>query len=153
MTELDKLMARLERLEDELIANRDFLAKTNSMCFDAKTKEDVTACINSKLDLINWIREQNEEILVDTQHDKERESNLGIWDKAVLSVGITTNHLANAMIMTSNLQADQDLVARRKETQKLMGACHYFMGAMQAINEQTYNKYTTEEEKENDGNE
>ena len=151
MTELEKLMKRLERLDAELIKNRDFLAKTNSMCFDAKTKEDVTACINSKLDLINWIREQNEEILADTQHDKERESNMGIWDKTVLSVGITINHLANAMMMTSNLQADPDLAARRKETQKLMGACHYFMGAMQAINEQTY-KYTTEEEKENDGN-
>jgi hypothetical protein len=49
MTELDKLMERLKRLEDELVQNRDFLAKTHSLCFDAKTKEDVTACINSKL--------------------------------------------------------------------------------------------------------
>ena len=149
MTELEKLMKRLERLDAELIANRDFLAKTHSLCFDAKTKEDVTACINSKLDLINWIREQNEEIAADTQHDKERESNMGIWDKTILSVGICTNHLANVMMMTANL-ADPDLAARRKETHKLMGACHYFMGAMQAINEHTYE--CTTEEKENDGN-
>ena len=151
MTELDKLMGRLESLEDELVKNRDFLARTNSLCFDAKTKEDVTACINSKLDLINWIREQNEEIAADTQHDKERESNMGIWDKAVLSVGICANHLANVMIVTANLQ-DPVLAVRRAETVKLLDACNKFRSAMQAINEDTY-KYTTEEEKENDGNE
>ena len=151
MTELDKLMGRLESLEDELIKNRDFLAKTHSLCFDEKTKEDVTACINSKLDLINWIREQNEEILADVKYDKERESKMGIWDKAVLSVGICTNHLANVMIVTANLQ-DPVLAVRRAETVKLLDACNKFRSAMQAINEDTY-KYTTEEEKENDGNE
>ena len=149
MTELDKLMGRLDRLEDELIKNRDFLAKTHSLCFDEKTKQDVTACINSKLDLINWIREQNEEILAETTHDKERESNMGIWDKAVLSAGICANHLANAMIMTSKLQTNPE-AARRTEAMKLIDACSKFRSAMAAIDQQTY-KYTTEEEKENDG--
>ena len=149
MTELDKLMGRLDCLEDELIKNRDFLAQTHSLCFDEKTKEDVTACINSKLDLINWIREQNKEILADTQHDKERESNMGIWDKAVLSAGICANHLANVMIMTSNLAYDQALAARRTEAVKLIDACNYFRSAMVAIDQETY-KYPTEEEKEND---
>ena len=152
MTELEKLMGRLESLEDELVKNRDFLAKTHSLCFDEKTKEDVTACINSKLDLINWIREQNEEIAADTQHDKERESKMGIWDKAVLSVGICTNHLENVLTMTDKLHFTPALAARRTETLILIDACNKFRSAMQAINEDTY-KYTTEEEKENDGNE
>ena len=147
MTELDKLMGRLDRLEDELIKNRDFLARTNSMCFDKKTKEDVTACINSKLDLINWIREQNEEILMDAKYDNEHDA--GIWDKAVLSAGICANHLANAMIMTSKLQTNPE-AARRTEAMKLIDACSKFRSAMAAIDQQTY-KYTTEEEKENDG--
>lgn len=98
----------MTELETELVKNRDFLAKINSMCIDDKAKEDATACINSKLDLINWIREQNEEILVDTQHDKERESKMGIWDRVVLSAEFFANQLANAMIVTSNLQTDPD---------------------------------------------
>ena len=147
MNELEKLMKRLESLEDELIKNRDFLAKTHSMCFDAKTKEDVTACINSKLDLINWIKEQNEEILADTQYDKEHESKMGIWDKAVLSVGICANHLDNVLTLTDKLHFTPALTARRTEALILIDACDKFRNAMQAINEQT------EEEKENDGNE
>lgn len=150
MTELEKLMKRLESLEDELVKNRDFLAKTNSMCFDAKTKEDVTACINSKLDLINWIREQNEEILADVKYDKERESNMGIWDKIIISVSLLATQLSNVLIMTSNLQTDPDLAARRKEAFKLIGACNYFRSAMTAIDQQTYE--FTDKEKENDGN-
>ena len=150
MTELDRLMGRLDSLETELIKNRDFLAKTHSLCFDAKTKEDVTACINSKLDLINWIREQNEEILADVKYDKERESNMGIWDKAVLSAGICVNHLENVLTMTSKLQTDPILSARWKETNKLIGACNYFRSAMEAIDEQTCENTT--KEKENDGN-
>ena len=150
MTELEKLMERIDSLETELIKNRDFLAKTHSLCFDAKTKEDVTACINSKLDLINWIREQNEEILADVKYDKERESNMGIWDKAVLSAGICANQLANAIIVTAKLQNDRVLDARRTETMQLIGACNYFRSAMAAIDQQTY-KFT-DEEKENDGN-
>lgn len=151
MTELEKLMKRLERLEDELIRNRDFLAKTNSMCFDAKTKEDVTACINSKLDLINWIREQNEDIVVETTHDKERESNMGIWDKTVLSAGICANHLNNALTLTDELHFNPALAARRTEALVLIDACDKFRDAMAAINEQTCENTT--EEKENDGNE
>lgn len=151
MTELEKLMKRLESLEDELVKNRDFLARTNSMCFDEKTKEDVTACINSKLDLMNWIREQNEEILADVKYDKERESNMGIWDKTVLSAEFFVNQLANVMIMTSDLQTDPDSAARRRETNKLIGACNYFRCAMAAIDQQTYE--FTDKEKENDGNE
>ena len=150
MTELEKLMGRLKRLEDELVQNRYFLAKIDSSCLDEKTKGDVTACINSKLDLINWIREQNEEILADVKYDKERESNMGIWDKAVLSAGICANQLANAIIVTAKLQNDRVLDARRKETNKLIGACNYFRSAMAAIDQQTY-KFT-DEEKENDGN-
>lgn len=135
---IDKLMGRLDRLEEELMQNRDFLAKTHSMCFDAKTKEDVTACINSKLDLINWIREQNEEILGDTRYDEEQDSKTGIWDKAVLSAEICANQMANAMIMTSNLQTNPELTARRTEVRKLIGACNYFRSAMAAIDQQTY---------------
>lgn len=150
MTELEKLMGRLKRLEDELVQNRYFLARTNSLCFDEKTKEDVTACINSKLDLINWIREQNEEILADVKYDKERESDKSIWDRVVLSAEFFANQLANAMIVTSNLQTDPDLAARRKETFKLIGACNYFRSAMAAIDQQTYE--FTDKEKENDGN-
>ena len=146
MTELERLMKRLESLEDELVKNRDFLARTNSMCFDEKTKEDVTACINSKLDLINWIREQNEEILVDVKYDKERESKMGIWDKTVLSVGICANHLDNVLTLTDKLHFTPALAARRTEALILIDACDKFRDAMQAINEQT------EEEKENDGN-
>lgn len=151
MTELEKLMKRLESLEDELIKNRDFLAKTHSLCFDEKTKEDATACINSKLDLINWIREQNEEILADTQRVKESDSNKSIWDRVILSAEFFVNQLANAMIVTSNLQTDPVLAARRKETFKLIGACNYFRSAMTAIDQQTYE--FTDEDKENDGNE
>ena len=152
MTELEKLMERIDSLETELIKNRDFLAKTHSLCFDVKTKEDVTACINSKLDLINWIREQNEEIVVDTTHDKERESNMGIWDKAVLSAGICANHLDNALTLTDKcFEPDPNLTARRTEALRLIDACDKFRDAMQAIDQKTY-KYTTEE-KENDGNE
>ena len=146
MTELEKLIGRIDSLETELIKNRDFLAKTHSLCFDEKTKEDVTACINSKLDLINWIREQNEEILADTQHDKERESNMGIWDKAIVSAGICANHLDNVLTLTDKLHFTPALAARRTEALRLIDACDKFRDAMQAINEQT------EEEKENDGN-
>lgn len=146
MTELEKLIGRIDSLETELIKNRDFLAKTHSLCFDEKTKEDVTACINSKLDLINWIREQNEEILADTQHDKERESNMGIWDKAIVSAGICANHLDNVLTLTDKLHFTPALAARRTEALILIDACDKFRDAMQAINEQT------EEEKENDGN-
>ena len=146
MTELEKLMERLDSLETELIKNRDFLAKTHSLCFDAKTKEDVTACINSKLDLINWIREQNEEIVADTQHDKERESKMGIWDKTVLSAGICANHLDNVLTMTDKLCFEPALAARRTEALILIDACDKFKSAMANIDEE----YTTEEEKEND---
>ena len=142
MTELEKLMGRLKRLEDELVQNRYFVAKINSSCLDEKTKADVTACINSKLDLINWIREQNEEILADTKCDKERESNMGVWDKTIISVSLIATQLSNVLIMTSNLQTDSVLAARRNEAKKLCGACHAFLGAMQDINEE---KYTTEE--------
>lgn len=135
---IHKLMTRLESLEDELVKNRDFLARINSMCLDEKTKADVIACINNKLDLINWIREQNEEILADVKYDKERESNMGIWDKAIVSAEFFANQLANAMIVTSNLQTNPDLAARRKETFKLIGACNYFRSAMAAIDQQTY---------------
>ena len=145
MTELEKLMGRLDSLETELIKNRDFLAKTHSMCFDAKTKEDVTACINSKLDLINWIREQNEEILADVKYDKERESNKSIWDRVVLSAGICANHLENVLTMTGQLQFVPALAARRTEALVLIDACNKFRDAMAKIDEE----YTTEE-KEND---
>ena len=148
MTELEKLMGRLKRLEDELVKNRDFLARTNSMCFDAKTKEDVTACINSKLDLINWIREQNEEILADVKYDKERESNMGIWDKTVLSAGICANHLDNVLTMTDKLCFEPALAARRTEALILIDACNKFRDAMAKIDEDTYE--CTTEEKEND---
>lgn len=150
MTELEKLMGRLDSLETELIKNRDFLAKTHSLCFDAKTKEDVTACINSKLDLINWIREQNKEILAEAKYDKERESNKSIWDRVVLSAEFFTQQLANAMIMSSDLSTDPVLAARRKEAFDLIGACNKFRSAMAAIDQQTYE--FTDEEKENDGN-
>lgn len=148
MTELDKLMERLERLEDELVSNRDFLAKTHSLCFDEKTKEDVTACINSKLDLINWIRDLVKVIQADSQLSKERESSMGIWDKAVLSAEFFANQLANAMIVTSNIAYDEVLAAKRKETFKLIDACNKFRSAMAAIDEDTY-KFT-DKEKEND---
>ena len=150
MTELEKLMGRIESLETELIKNRDFLAKTHSMCFDEKTKADVTACINSKLDLINWIKDLARVIQADSRLSKERESNMGIWDKAVLSAGICVNHLENVLTMTSKLQTDPILSARWKETNKLIGACNYFRSAMEAIDEQTCENTT--KEKENDGN-
>ena len=146
MTELEKLMKRLESLEDELVKNRDFLAKTNSMCFDAKTKEDVTACINSKLDLINWIREQNEEILVDTQHDKERESNMGIWDKAIVSAGMCAEYMTNVLNMTASLQVETFPSGRRAAAHKLREECRAFVSEISRIKE-------LEKEKENDGNE
>ena len=147
MTELDRLMKRLDSLENELIKNRDFLAKTHSLCFDAKTKEDVTACINSKLDLINWIKDLARVIQADSQLSKERESKMEIWDKAVLSVGICANHLDNVLTLTDKLHFNPTLAARRTEALILIDACDKFKDAMQAINEQT------EEEKENDGNE
>lgn len=147
MTELDKLMGRLKRLEDELVQNRYFLAKIDSSCLDEQTKGDATACINSKLDLINWIREQNEEIVADTQHDKERESKMGIWDKTIISVSLIATQLSNVLIMTSNLQTDAVLAARRTEALVLIDACNKFKSAMAKIDEE----YTTEEQ-ENDGN-
>lgn len=146
MTELEKLMKRLERLDAELIANRDFLAKTNSMCFDAKTKEDVTACINSKLDLINWIREQNEEILADAKYDKERESKMGIWDKAIVSAGMCAEYMTNVLNLTNDLQLSASLSGKRQACHNLRKACQEFVTEISRINEQ-------EEEKENDGNE
>jgi hypothetical protein len=76
---------------------------------------------------------------------------MGIWDKAIVSAEFFANQLANAMIVTSNLQTDPDLAARRKETFKLIGACNYFRSAMAAIDQQTYE--FTDKEKENDGNE
>lgn len=145
MTELEKLMGRLKRLEDELVQNRDFLAKTHSLCFDAKTKEDVTACINSKLDLINWIREQNEEILADARYDKERESNMGIWDKAIVSAGMCAEHMTNVLNMTANLQAVPFSSGRRTAARKLREECRAFVTEISRINEQV-------KEKENDGN-
>lgn len=151
MTELEKLMERLESLEDELVKNRDFLAKTHSLCFDEKTKEDVTACINSKLDLINWIKDLARVIQADSRLSKERESKMGIWDKAVLSVGFCANHLDNVLTMTDKLCFEPALAARRTEALILIDACNYFRSAMAAIDQQTY-KFT-DEEKENDGNE
>lgn len=145
MTELDKLMGRLDSLETELIKNRDFLAKTNSLCFDAKTKEDVTACINSKLDLINWIREQNEEILADVKYDKERESNMGIWDKAIVSAGMCAEHMTNVLNMTASLQTVPFSSGRRTAARKLRDECRAFVTEISRINE-------LEKEKENDGN-
>ena len=145
MTELDKLMGRLKRLEDELIKNRDFLARTNSMCFDKKTKEDVTACINSKLDLINWIREQNEEILVETTHDKERESNMGIWDKTIVSAGMCAEYMTNVLNLTNDLQLSPSLSEKRQACHNLRKACQKFVTEISRINE-------LEKEKENDGN-
>lgn len=146
MTELEKLMGRLKRLEDELVQNRYFLAKINSSCLDEKTKGDATACINSKLDLINWIREQNEEILADARYDKERESNMGIWDKAIVSAGMCAEHMTNALNMTANLQAVPFSSGRRTAARKLREECRAFVTEISRINEQV-------KEKENDGNE
>ncbi len=146
MTELDKLMKRLEQLDAELIANRDFLAKMPSSCIDDKTKEDVTACINSKLDLINWIRDLVKVIQADSQLSKERESNMGIWDKAIVSAGICAEHMTNVLNMTGKLQFVPALAARRTEALVLIDACNKFRDAMAKIDEE----YTTEEKKEND---
>lgn len=143
MTELEKLMKRLERLEDELIQNRDFLAKTHSLCFDAKTKEDVTACINSKLDLINWIREQNGEILADTQHDKERESKMGIWDRTIVSAGMCAEYMTNVLNLTNDLQFSASLSGKRQACHNLRKACQEFVTEISRIKE-------LEKEKEND---
>ena len=143
MTELEKLIGRIDSLETELIKNRDFLAKTHSLCFDEKTKEDVTACINSKLDLINWIREQNEEILADTQHDKERESNMGIWDKAIVSAGMCAEHMTNVLNMTQFAVPFSS--GKRHACRNLRKACQEFVTEISRINE-------LEKEKENDGN-
>ena len=145
MTELDKLMGRLDRLENELMQNRDFLAKTHSLCFDEKTKQDVTACINSKLDLINWIREQNEEIVADTQHNKERESNMGIWDKTIVSAGMCAEYMTNALNMTNDLPLSPSLSEKRQACHNLRKACQKFVTEISRINE-------LEKEKENDGN-
>ena len=146
MTELEKLMGRLDSLETELIKNRDFLAKTHSLCFDEKTKEDVTACINSKLDLINWIREQNEEILADVKYDKERESNMGIWDKAIVSADMCAEHMTNILNMTNDLQLSELLSGKRTACHDLRKACQKFVTEISRINE-------LEKEKKNDGNE
>ena len=143
---IDKLMKRLECLEDELIKNRDFLAKTHSLCFDKKTKEDVTACINSKLDLINWIREQNEEIVVETTHDKERESNMGIWDKTIVSAGMCAEYMTNVLNLTNDLPLSPSLSEKRQACHNLRKACQKFVTEISRINE-------LEKEKENDGNE
>lgn len=145
MTELDKLMGRLKRLEDELVQNRDFLTKTHSMCFDEQTKENVTACINSKLDLINWIREQNEEIVADTQHNKERESNMGIWDKTIVSAGMCAEYMTNALNLTNDLPLSPSLSEKRQACHNLRKACQKFVTEISRINE-------LEKEKENDGN-
>lgn len=85
-----------------------------------------------------------------TRHDKECESDIGIWDKAVLSAEICANQMANAMIMTSNLQTNPELTARRMEARKLIDACNYFRSAMAAIDQEIY-KYPTKDEKENNG--
>lgn len=135
MTELDKLMGRLKRLEDELVQNRYFLAKIDSSCLDEKTKEDATACINSKLDLINWIREQNEAILADAKCDKERESNMGIWDKAIVSAGMCAEHMTNVLNMTANLQTVPFSSERRTAARKLRDECRAFVTEISRINE------------------
>ena len=145
MTELDKLMERIDGLETELVKNRDFLAKTHSLCFDEKTKEDVTACINSKLDLINWIREQNEEILADTQHEKERESKMGIWDRTIVSAGLCAEYMTNVLTLTNDLQLSASLSGKRQACHNLRKACQEFVTEISRINE-------LEKEKENDGN-
>ena len=144
MTELDKLMGRLDSLETELIKNRDFLAKTHSMCFDAKTKEDVTACINSKLDLINWIKDLARVIQADSRLSKERESKMGIWDKAIVSAGMCAEHMTNVLNMTAN-QAELFPSEERTAARKLREECRAFVTKISRINE-------LEKEKENDGN-
>ena len=118
----------------------------HSLCFDVKTKEDVTACINSKLDLINWIREQNEEILADTQYDKERESNMGIWDKAIVSAGMCAEYMTNVLNLTNDLQLSASLSGKRQACHNLRKACQEFVTEISSINK-------LEKEKENDGNE
>ena len=145
MTELEKLMGRLKRLEDELVQNRYFLAKIDSSCLDEKTKGDVTACINSKLDLINWIREQNEEILADVKYDKERESKMGIWDKAIVSAGMCAEYMTNILNMTNDLQLSEFLFAKRTACHDLRKACQKFVTEISRVNE-------LEKENENDGN-
>lgn len=145
MTELEKLMKRLERLDAELMENRDFLAKMPSTCIDDKTKEDVTACINSKLDLINWIKEQNKEILANTQHEKERESNMGIWDRTIVSAGVCAEYMTNVLTMTNDLQLSASLSGKRQACRNLRKACQEFVTEISRINE-------LEKEKENDGN-
>ena len=112
---------------------------------DEKTKGDATACINSKLDLINWIREQNEEILADARYDKERESNMGMWDKAIVSAGMCAEHMTNALNMTANLQTVPFSSGRRTAARKLREECRAFVTEISRINEQV-------KEKENDGN-
>lgn len=145
MTELEKLMGRLKRLEDELVQNRYFLAKIDSSCLDEKTKGDVTACINSKLDLINWIREQNEEILADVKYDKERESKMGIWDKAIVSAGMCAEYMTNILNMTNDLQLSEFLFGKRTACHDLRKACQKFVTEISRVNE-------LEKENENDGN-
>ena len=146
MTELEKLMRRLDSLETELIKNRDFLAKTHSMCFDAKTKEDVTACINSKLDLINWIKDLARVIQADSRLSKERESNMGIWDKAIVSADLCAEYMTNILNMTNDLQLSELLSGKRTACHNLRKACQEFVTEISRINE-------LEKEKENDGNE
>ena len=146
MTELEKLMGRLDSLETELIKNRDFLAKTHSMCFDAKTKEDVTACINSKLDLINWIKDLARVIQADSRLSKERESNMGIWDKAIVSADMCAEHMTNILNMTNDLQLSEFLSGKRTACHDLRKACQKFVTEISRINE-------LEKEKKNDGNE
>ena len=146
MTELEKLTGRLDSLETELIKNRDFLAKTHSLCFDEKTKEDVTACINSKLDLINWIKDLARVIQADSRLSKERESNMGIWDKAIVSADMCAEHMTNILNMTNDLQLSEFLSGKRTACHDLRKACQKFVTEISRINE-------LEKEKKNDGNE
>ena len=146
MTELEKLMRRIDSLETELIKNRDFLTKTHSLCFDEKTKADVTACINSKLDLINWIKDLARVIQADSRLSKERESKMGIWDKAIVSAGMCAEHMTNVLNMTDVLSLSASLSGKRNASRNLRKACQEFVTEISRINE-------LEKEKENDRNE
>ena len=149
MTELEKLMRRIDSLETELIKNRDFLTKTHSLCFDEKTKADVTACINSKLDLINWIKDLARVIQADSRLSKERESKMGIWDKAIVSAGMCAEHMTNVLNMTVYLQGDNLFLSEKRiAARDLRDACWKFSAEMNKIVlQEGKNK-----EKENDGN-
>lgn len=145
MTELEKLMGRLDSLETELIKNRDFLAKMHSLCIDEKTKEDATACINSKLDLINWIKDLARVIQADSQLAKERESKMGIWDRAIVSAGMCAEYMTNILNMTDDLQLSEFLSGKRTACHDLRKACQKFVTEISRVNE-------LEKENENDGN-